>query len=148
MDEINKIDQIRERMGVTYQQAKEALDKSGGDLVQALIYLENNKKKWDDKLDEKSRQLLEYIRDTIKKGNVTKVRLKKGDKVVFEVSATVGALGVGGAMLVPPLAFIGVVATLEDLINDYRLEIVRPDGKVEEHGLDFLAKDNDDEPAN
>lgn len=147
MDELNKIDQIRKRMGVTYQQAKDALDQNDGDVVAALIYLEKNDKKWDSKLEEKGHQLTEYIRDLVKKGNVTKVRLKKGDKVVFEVSGTVSVLGIGGAMLVPPLAFIGVVGTVAALINNYRLEIVYDDGKVEEQALDFLAKQeaNDDE---
>lgn len=142
MDELAKIDQIKERMGVSYQQAKEALDLNDGDVVQALIHLERGNKKWDDKLEDKSRQLTDYIRDLVKKGNVTKVRLKKGEQVVFEVSATISALGVGGAILVPPLAIIGVVGTVAALINNYKLEIVRPDGQVEEHGLDFLAEDH------
>lgn len=147
MEELNKIDQIRKRMGVTYQQAKEALDQNDGDVVAALIYLEKNDKKWDSKLEEKGHQLTEYIRDLIKKGNVTKVRLKKGEKVVFEVSGTVSVLGIGGAILVPPLAFIGVVGTVAALINNYRLEIIYDDGKVEEQALDFLVKQetNEDE---
>ncbi|MCR4441385.1 MAG: DUF4342 domain-containing protein [Peptococcaceae bacterium] len=141
MDELSKIDLLRERMGVTYQQAKDALDANGGDVVQALIYLEKNSKKWDDRLDEKGRQLADYIRDIIRKGNVTKVRLKKGDKIVFEIPATIGALGVGGAILIPPLLFIVAVGTVAALVNNYSLEIVRPDGKVERHDLSFLDDD-------
>lgn len=145
MDELNKIDQIRKRMDVTYQQAKEALDFNGGDVVAALIYLEQNDKKRDSKLEEKGRQLSEYIRDLIKKGNVTKVRLKKGEKVIFEVSGTVSVLGIGGAILIPPLALIGVVGTVAALINNYRLEIVYADGKVEEKNLDFLDRQESNE---
>lgn len=145
MDELNKIDQIRKRMGVTYQQAKEALDLHGGDVVAALISLEQADKKQESKLEEKGRQLSEYIRDLIKKGNVTKVRLKKGEKVIFEVSGTVGVLGIGGAILIPPLAFIGVVGTVAALINNYKLEIVYDDGKVVEQKLDFLAKQENNE---
>jgi hypothetical protein len=145
MEELKKIDMIRERMKVSYQQAKEALDQNDGDVVQTLIQLENKKgyKAKEHKLEDKVNQLSEHMRDIIKKGNVTKVRLKKEDKVVFEVSATVGVLGLGGAILIPPLAIIGVVGTVAALINHYRLEIVYNDGKVEERGLDFLVKDDE-----
>jgi len=144
MEELEKIDLIRERLGVSYREAKEALDQAGGDVVQALIRLEDQDKKWDAKLEEKARELGDYIRDIIKKGNVTKVRLKKDDKVVFEISATLGAIGVGGALLSPILAVLGVVGTVAALVNNYKLEIVRPDGKVEEHDLKFLVEDNND----
>lgn len=142
MEELEKIDLIRERLGVSYRSAKEALDLAEGDVVQALMNLEGQDKKWDDKLDEKAKELGEYVKDIIKKGNVTKVRLKKGDKVVFEIPATIGALGIGGALLSPLLAVVGVVGTVAALINNYKLEIVRPDGKVEEHDLKFLVEDN------
>lgn len=144
MEELEKIDIIRERLGVSYRDAKNALDLAGGDVVQALVNLESPDKKWDDKLDEKARELSDYVKDIIKKGNVTKVRLKKGSKVVFEIPATLGAIGVGGAIISPVLAVAGIVGTAAALINNYTLEIVRPDGKVEEQDLKFLSEDNDD----
>lgn len=145
MDELAKIDLLRERLGVTYKEAKEALDQTGGDVVQALINLEQSNKKWDNQLDQKGRELVEYIKTLIKKGNVTKVRLKKQDKVVLEIPATVGAIGVGGAIFYPLLAVIGVVGTVAALVAHYSLEIVRPDGKVEEHDLRFLEDKNSNE---
>jgi len=148
MEELKKIDAIRERLGVSYQQAKEALDQTDGDVVKALVLLEKQQKKWDDKIEDKSKQIADYIRDIIKKGNVTKVRLKKGDRVVLEIPATVGALGVGGAILIPPLALLGVVGTVAALINNYSLEIVRPDGVVEKHDLKFLAQDIEKDEIN
>lgn len=139
MEELEKIDVLKERFGISYQEAKAALDQAGGDLVQALILLEGQHKKWDDKLEDKAAEIVEYVREIIKKGNVTKVRLKKGDKIVFEIPATVGAIGLGGAILSPLLAVLAIVGTAAAVINNYRLEIIRPDGKVEEHDLDFLA---------
>lgn len=143
MDSLEKIDMIRERLGVSYKEAKDALDQAEGDVVKALINLEQDNKRWDNKLDDTGKKISEYIKDIVKKGNVTKVRLKKGDKVVIEIPATIGALGVGGALLSTPLAIIGVVGTVAAVINNYKLEIVRPDGHVEEHDLKFLI--NDDE---
>lgn len=46
-EELEKIDMIVERMGVSYKEAKEALEKSGGSVVDALIYIEENRKKLD-----------------------------------------------------------------------------------------------------
>ena len=40
MDELEKVEKLRERSNVTYTEAKEALDYAGGDLLEALIYLE------------------------------------------------------------------------------------------------------------
>lgn len=140
MDELEKIDLLRERLGVTYKEAKDALDQVGGDVVQALINLEGPHQKWDGKVEQKGRELVEYIKEIIKKGNVTKVRLKKGDNVVVEIPATVGAIGVGGIFLSPILAVLGVVGTVAALVANYSLEIVRPDGKVEKHDLKFLEE--------
>lgn len=140
MDELQKIDVLRERANVSYQQAKDALDQAEGDVVQALIFLENKEKKKADGIEEQGKQLIQYISNIIKKGNVTKVRLKKGDKVVVEIPATIGALGVGGLFLNPVLAVLGVVGTVAAFVKNYKLEIVRPDGKVEEHDLKFLEE--------
>jgi len=143
MNELEKIDLVRERMGVTYQEAKAALDQNDGDVVQAIISLEKQNVKWDEKLNSQGKRLAEQINDIIKKGNVTKVRLKKGDKVIFEIPATLGVVGVGGALLSPVLAVLGVVGTVAALVNHYKLEIVRPDGKVEERDLGFLFDDEE-----
>ena len=41
---LEKVDLIRERTGVSYTEAKEALEAGNGDVVDALIYIENKKK--------------------------------------------------------------------------------------------------------
>lgn len=44
MDQLEKIEKIREKTGVTYQEAKEALEAAEGDVLDALVYLENQGK--------------------------------------------------------------------------------------------------------
>jgi len=44
MTELEKVEKLREKADVTFAEAKEALDNSGGDVLDALIYLENNGK--------------------------------------------------------------------------------------------------------
>ena len=151
MDQLEKIDLIRERMGVTYLEAKMALEQNGDDVVEALIYLEAQSKKWDEKitgtgkkLNDTGKKLIDQINEIIKKGNVTKVRLKKGEKVILEIPATLGVVGVGGVLLSPILAVLAVVGTVAAFVNHYKLEIVRSDGKVEVRDLRFLMEDEED----
>jgi len=44
MTELEKVEKLREKADVTFAEAKEALDNSDGDILDALIYLENNGK--------------------------------------------------------------------------------------------------------
>jgi len=44
MTELEKAEKLREKANVTFAEAKEALDKTGGDILDALIYLEENGK--------------------------------------------------------------------------------------------------------
>jgi len=44
MTELEKVEKLREKANVTFAEAKEALDNTGGDILDALIYLENQGK--------------------------------------------------------------------------------------------------------
>lgn len=138
MAELAKLDLLRERLGVTYQEALEALTRAEGDVVQALILLETEEKECP------FRKLWLFGQDLIKKGNITKIRLKKQGKVIGEIPATLGALGLGGMFWSPLLATLGVAGSVVALVQDYTLEIVRPDGQVEEHDLQFLKEKEED----
>ncbi len=86
-----KIDLLRERLGgISYKEARDALEEAEGDVVQALVDLEKVHRNWDEKLEEKGREIMAYIKEIIKQGNVTKVRLKKQAETVLEIPATVG----------------------------------------------------------
>lgn len=42
MEQLEKVDRLRERAGVSYEEAKQALEASGWDLLEAVVYLEKN----------------------------------------------------------------------------------------------------------
>jgi len=44
MTELEKVERLREKSNVSYAEAKQALDNSGGDILDALIYLESQGK--------------------------------------------------------------------------------------------------------
>lgn len=144
MDDLTKIDQIRERVDVSYRQAQEALEATNGDLVSALIYLEENTFKIEDEIKDEGNKILEQIKDILKKGNVNKIRIVKGDEVIVEFPANVGALGVGFGLLYPTLGILGVIGTAVGLANKYSIQIERPDGKVETHDININNEDEKD----
>lgn len=115
--ELEKVDLIRERTGVSYKDAKEALDEAGGDLVQALIHLEGRDRSVLERVQERGHEVVGQVKTYVKKGTHRKIKIKKGDRTLFEVPASVGALGVVGALLAPEIAVIGVIGAIAAKIN-------------------------------
>ncbi|GAB6180079.1 DUF4342 domain-containing protein [Desulfotomaculum defluvii] len=120
--ELEKIDLLRARLGVSYKEAKEALDMAGGDVVEALIKLEEKNRHWNEKLHGKSNEFMGQFKTIFEKGQKTKVKVKKDDNTVVEFPATIGALGVLGAMASTPILIVGALGTIAGLANNYRLE--------------------------
>ena len=63
MDELLKIDLLRERTGVGYKEAKDALDKAGGDVVQALIFIEDERVNLDEDLQRKGKKIMRQVKE-------------------------------------------------------------------------------------
>lgn len=122
-DELKKIDILRQRIGVSYREALSALERHDGDVVEALIDLEEGTQNWNHKMSDKSHELVGVIKNYIHKGNETKIKIKKNDETVFEFPATVGALGILGALASTELAVIGVLGTATAMAKNYSLEI-------------------------
>jgi uncharacterized protein DUF4342 len=71
-------------------------------------------------------QLVDAIKRLVHEGNVRRVIIKQGDKVVAEFPLSVGVVG---AVFAPVLAAVGAIAAL---INDCTLEIEREMPAAEE----------------
>jgi predicted RND superfamily exporter protein len=84
---IEQIDELVKRANVSYEDAKGALEKCGGDMVEALIYLERNKKIKKDK-----NTLFDKMKDLFKKGNDTRFIIKKRESVVLNLSVNISIL--------------------------------------------------------
>jgi NACalpha-BTF3-like transcription factor len=125
---LEKIDIIRERSGVTYAEAKEALEKTDGNVVDALIYIENNKKSSMDGIYTSKDEFIEWLKDIIKKGNVNRIKIKKDEKVLVDIPVNAGIAATLTALVWPPLLAIGLLTAVFTKIT---VEIVRDDGSVE-----------------
>ena len=90
---LENIDAVRERTGCSYEEAREALEASGGNVVDALVYLEQKK-------GHKTEALLEKVKAVVKEGNVNKIHVKRNDKILLSVPVNVGIVGglVGGVI--------------------------------------------------
>lgn len=134
--ELEKLDLLRQRFNLSYKDAKEALDLAGGDVVQALIQLEDHNKTagWSEKFEGKGKQMAGQLRAVWNKSKKTKIRLKKGDKTIVEIPASVGALGILGVLASTELAIIGFLGAATAMAKKYSLEV---DKKQEQTDLQW-----------
>ncbi|MEF9951679.1 MAG: DUF4342 domain-containing protein [Clostridium sp.] len=125
---LEKIDIVRQRFGVSYEEAKKALEDNNNDLVQTLIYMEKNKKGFSEVVSEKSNDLVDTVKEIIAQGNVNRIKVKRKDKVLVDIPVTAGvAAGALSVMYLPLLAIGAVTAIAADL----KIEIERENGEVE-----------------
>lgn len=117
---LDKIDAIRDRTGVSYREAKEALERAGGNVVDALVDLEAKKPGgWTEEFSVKSGEVVDKVKELIHQGNVTKIRVKQDDKVLVEIPVTLGAIS---AVFLPQLAALGVLVAV---FKRCTIEVVR-----------------------
>ncbi|WP_138204777.1 DUF4342 domain-containing protein [Haloimpatiens lingqiaonensis] len=123
---LEKIDMIRERTGVSYTEAKEALEACSGDVVEALVYIESNKK--ESSLYTTKEEFIAWMKELIKKGQVTRIKIKKDDKVLVDMPVNAGvAAGVISLIWWPIAATLVVTAVVAKIT----IEITKQDGTVE-----------------
>jgi exosome complex RNA-binding protein Csl4 len=106
---LEKIDLLRQRAGVSYREAYEVLEETQGDVVRALIKLEEKPRTVTEKFQARGSELLARVRELIRQGNVNRIVVKQEEKVLLDIPVTVGAIG---AVLMPYLAALGVIAAL------------------------------------
>lgn len=130
---IESIDKVMERVpGATYAQVRDALIKSNGDVVEAIILLQDNdtqqkeessngKKSFEDIFGKDSEQMKEDISELIRKSNVVRIVIEKNGKIIMNVPITVGVVGV---VFAPILSLIGFSASV---LAKYRIKIKNED---------------------
>ena len=70
---LEKLDMIKERTGVSYGEAREALETCDGDVVDAIIYIEEKKNNEPSPVDTSLEQFKEWLKNTIEKGNISRI---------------------------------------------------------------------------
>lgn len=116
---IEAIDQVMERVpGATYAEVKEALLKSDGDVIDAIILLQENsaerdkndeKKSFEDVFGKDSDKIKEEITELLRKSNVIRIVIEKNGKIIINIPIAVGVVGV---VFAPILTLIGLSASV------------------------------------
>ncbi|AJD32991.1 DUF4342 domain-containing protein [Clostridium sporogenes] len=126
---LEKIDIIRERTGATYTEAKEALEACEGNVVDALVYMENKVKEEKEELYTTKDELVKWIKDIIKKGNVTRIKVKKEDKIIVDIPVNAGLAATAAAAIIwAPILLAALAAAI---VTKVTIEITKEDGSVE-----------------
>ncbi len=135
---LDKIDIIRERTNVSYRQAKEALTKHDGNVLEALIELEDGKQtSWTEEFSVRSGEVVDRVKQLIHEGNVTKIRVKNEEKTLVEIPVTLGAIS---AVILPQLAALGVLVAV---FKRCTIEVIRKNGDT-----DIIEAEKDDNDIN
>ena len=127
---IEAIDQVMERVPeATYAEVKEALIKSDGDVIDAIILLQENstekenknKKTFEEVFGKDSDKIKEEITELLRKSNVIRIVIEKNGKIIMNIPITVGVVGV---VFAPILTLIGLSASV---LAKYRIKIENED---------------------
>ena len=122
---LEKIELVKDRTGVSYKEAKEALEAAEGSVVDAIIAIEETiDEKSKGKFSEQASGVVASIKEAVKKGNVSKIIVKKDDEVVLNLPLNVGIVGT----ILAPWAMIAGVLTAFGTKCD--IELVREDGSI------------------
>jgi hypothetical protein len=98
---IEQIDELRGRVEVSYEDAKEALEQSNGDILEAIIYLEKNGKiKEEAKQEEKKESgasdaicgAISWCKKVIRKGNSNYLEVRKHENTILKLSLTITSI--------------------------------------------------------
>jgi hypothetical protein len=117
---LKQIDELRRRASVSYSDAKEALEKCNGDMLEALVYLEKNNKSQSAKTLNQKSGFLDKISALLKKGSSTRFIMQKQDRVIFNISMNIAVLI---ALITLPLIQFIALGLLIALFTGHRFRL-------------------------
>lgn len=123
---LEMVDEVRNRTGVDYKTAKEALELYEGDVLEAIIYLDSFKstgEKHKSDFSSKTGDMMDQLKDLVNKGIVTKILVLRKDRVIMDIPVLAGGLA---AFVFAPATITAIVAAVA---TGCVLKIVKEDGE-------------------
>jgi len=122
---LEKIELVKDRTGVSYKEAKEALEAAEGSVVDAIIAIEESiGEKTKGRVSESGHRIVEKIKELVKKGNVSKIVIKKDGEIVLNLPVNIGIVG---TVIAPWAMILGVLAAFGTKCD---IELVKEDGSI------------------
>lgn len=131
---LEKIELVKDRTGVSYKEAKSALEAADGSVVDAIINIEETiDMSSSTKVGQQGAKIIDQIKALVKKGNVSKIVVKKDDDVILNFPVNVSIVG---TVLAPWAAIAGIIAAFG---TKCQIELLTNNGSV----IDITEKAND-----
>ena len=123
---LEKIELVKDRTGVTYAEAKAALEEADGSVVDAIIAIEETINAGEKKrgFGKKGEALFKSLKELIKKGNVAKIQVKREGEIILNVPVNAGIVGI----VIAPIA--SVVAVVAAFGFKCTIEVIKDDGTI------------------
>ena len=143
---LEKIEVVKDRTGVSYKEAKEALMKAEGNVLDAIIMLEDEiditpQSKAEDGVS----RIIETVKEVVKKGNTSKIVVKRDGNVILSIPVNLGLLGViiidSWVVLLAAVLTVGSKCTVEIVKNNG--EVININEKASETLSDVKEKGSD-----
>jgi len=122
---LEKIELVKDRTGVSYREAKEALEATEGNVVDAIIAIEDTiNQRVGAKLTDSGAKVIEKIKEAVKKGNVARITVRKDGETVLNIP--INALIIGTALA----WWLTAIGTLISLGAKCDILLIKDDGTV------------------
>ena len=123
---LEKIELVKDRTGVTYKEAKEALEAADGNVVDAIVSIEDNTDAQTNsqKISDKGGEIVDKVKEVVARGNASKIVIRKDDEKVLDLPVNVGIIG---AVIAPWGIILGVAAAFG---FNCKIQVVKTDGTV------------------
>jgi len=128
--ELEKIDILRERMGIGYEEARTALNLAQGDVLKALDDLERirNDLGQDWHFEECGQGILDSVKSTLSSISHSTISLKRHDNTIISVSAPLGLALAYTIWRKPSLRLLALVGAVGAAMNHFELEVASNQG--------------------
>ncbi len=120
---LEQIDLIRQRANVGYEEAKAALEKCNGDIVETLVLLEKENRTKPGKKPKDCSKFMNGVKEIIHKGNRTKLVIRGKNSDLVNLPLTVAVIV---TIFATPVVIIGIPAAL---LTKHKIKIEKEDGE-------------------
>lgn len=124
---LEKIELVKDRTGVTYKEAKEALEAADGNVVDAIVSIEDKTDGGEpssQKITEKGNEIIDKIKEVVNRGNASRIIISKDGDSLLNLPLNAGVIG---AIVAPWGIILGVAASFG---FNCKIEVVKEDGSV------------------
>ncbi|GAU77477.1 DUF4342 domain-containing protein [Fusibacter sp. 3D3] len=132
---LEMVDEVINRTGVTYKEAKNALENNEGDLLKAIVYLEElqNEPSKSEHKNMSGQEIIDKLKSWVNEGFINQITIVKAGRTVVDIPIMAGAIGAVIFTIPTVAAIIAAVAT------GCEIKIVKADG--EEININEMTQD-------